>query len=102
MHRRAQSPWSLVAVLGMLCIALVLFTGVVQATHSHPAGQTDHGDCALCSTAHHTAQVVALVSLELTVQPVVPVPVDRPIDRPVTRVLIKLANRPPPAVPAVA
>jgi hypothetical protein len=102
LNTRSRSPWSPLALLGILCIALVLFTGVIQVTHSHPAGQPDHADCSLCCTAHHVVQVVALVSLELAVQPVAPVAIEHPVDLPRARVLVKLANRPPPATPAFA
>jgi hypothetical protein len=82
-------------VLAILCIALVLFTGVLQVTHSHPDGHVDP-DCSLCMTAHHVAQGVSVVTLEISSQRVARVaPKDfSPLPR--QRFVLKLANRPPP------
>jgi hypothetical protein len=84
-----------------VCVALILMAGMVQVAHSHPLGQPDH-DCSLCTTAHHVIQIVALVTLDLSSQPVValaPEPIRELPNRPF---IFKLASRPPPAVPAFA
>jgi hypothetical protein len=51
-----QSPWKL--LLALLCIALVIACGTIQAIHVHPDGDLSHADCPLCATAHVTVQVV--------------------------------------------
>ena len=52
----SQSPWKL--LLALLCIALVIACGTIQAVHVHPDGDLSHADCPLCATAHVTVQVV--------------------------------------------
>lgn len=98
--RGTRLSWG-VSVLGMLCVALVLMTGILQVTHSHPSGQADH-DCSLCVTAHHVAQVVVAVTMAVSARPVARfVPEDfTPVPR--QRFVLKLANRPPPVPPAFA
>jgi hypothetical protein len=95
--RGGRPSW--IAILGIVCIALMLFTGVVHAAHSHANGQVDQ-DCALCVTAHQAVQVVAVVAVILSSQPVVHRIVERRSPAPRQRFVLKLANRPPP-VPAV-
>jgi hypothetical protein len=85
--------------VGIVCIALVLLTGVLQVTHSHANGQIDH-DCSLCVTAHHAVQIVVAVTLVLSSQPVAHRIADQFTPLPRQRFVLKLANRPPP-VPAV-
>src|SRR5579862_4378566 len=97
----SRSQFSLVSLLGILCIALVLMSGMVQVAHSHPSGQPDH-DCSLCTTAHHVIQVVTLVTLDLSSQPVAPVASEPARDLPTPTLFFKLSSRPPPAVPAFA
>ncbi len=96
-----RSRFSLVSLLGIICIALVLMSGMVQVVHSHPSGQPDH-DCSLCTTAHHVIQIVALVTLafsSLAVTGVAPEPI---LKRPGRYFFFKLASRPPPAISAFA
>jgi hypothetical protein len=52
---KVQSSWRL--ILALLCIALVVACGTVQAVHVHPQGDISHSDCALCATAHLGVQV---------------------------------------------
>jgi hypothetical protein len=49
------SSWRL--VLALLCISLVVVSGAIQVVHVHPHGNISHSDCALCATAHLSAQV---------------------------------------------
>lgn len=98
-QRGTRTSW--VSLLGIFCIALVLLTGILQVTHVHAAGQVDH-DCSLCMTAHHVAQVVVVVTLALSSQPVARFTVDRFVPLPRQRFVLKLANRPPPAASAFA
>ncbi len=95
-RRRTTFSWG--SLLGMVCVALVLFTGVLQVTHSHPNGQPDH-DCSLCVTAHQAAQVVVVVTLAVQSHAVARLVVERFNPLPRQRFVLKLANRPPP-VPA--
>jgi len=96
--RGGVSSW--VVILGVICIALVLFTGVVHAAHFHANGQIDQ-DCALCVAAHQAVQVAALVVVILCSQPVERRTAERASPTPRQRFLLKLANRPPP-VPVFA
>ena len=50
-----RSSWRL--LVSLLCIALVVASGTVQAAHVHPQGDLSHSDCALCVTAHVSAEV---------------------------------------------
>jgi len=98
--RGPRRSW--VALLGIVCIALVLFTGILRVTHSHPNGRIDP-DCSLCMTAHTVAQVVVVVAIQITSQPVeryVTESYCAPLPR--QRFVLKLANRPPPVTPAFA
>jgi hypothetical protein len=97
--RGASVSW--VSILGIVCVALVLMTGVLQVTHSHPAGQPDH-DCSLCVSAHHVAQVVVVVTMAVSSRPVAHYVVESFTPVPRQRFVLKLANRPPPVPPAFA
>ena len=98
---RRGTPISWVSILGMVCIALVLMTGVLQVTHSHPSGQIDH-DCSLCVTAHTVAQSVVVVTLAVSSRPVARFVPESFTPAPRQRFVLKLANRPPPVPPAFA
>jgi len=52
---KVQSTWRL--LLALLCISLVIVCGTIQAVHVHPQGDISRSDCALCATAHVSAQV---------------------------------------------
>jgi len=91
---RARSTW--IALIGVVCVALVLMIGVVQAVHSHPNGRIDP-DCALCITAHQAVQVVALITLDLSSQPVEHVSPEPVLRLPNRTFFFRLDCRPPPA-----
>ena len=104
MRARTSSPrvkLSLLSLLGIVCVGLVLLTGVVQVSHSHASGQPDH-DCSLCITAHHVIQVVAVITLDPIKQRVVVLVPEFTLDRPTLFLASELSSRPPPAVPAFA
>lgn len=63
-----QSSWRL--VLALLCISLVVISGAIQVVHVHPQGNIAHSDCALCATAHVSAQVT---EMSVTLHHVAPV-----------------------------
>jgi hypothetical protein len=97
-----RGTWhSWVALLGILCIALVLATGILSVTHSHPSGQIDH-DCALCFTAHQVIQIAIFVTVLLASHPIARFTRERFNSVPRQRFLLKLANRPPPVPAAFA
>jgi hypothetical protein len=98
---RLNWQFSPLALVGMICIALVLTMSIVQVVHSHPSGQADH-DCALCVSAHQVIQVVALVILYVTSLRVVHVVSEPARHLPAPAFFFKLASRPPPAAPAFA
>jgi hypothetical protein len=93
---RARSSW--VRVLGIICVSLVLMSGIAQVAHNHASGQPDH-DCALCVTAHHVIQIVAQVSLNLSSRPVAAIAAEPTRDLPRRYFFLKLKSRPPPASP---
>jgi hypothetical protein len=96
---RARSTW--IAVVGVVCVALVLMIGVVQVVHSHPNGHIDP-DCALCITAHQAVQVVALITLDISSQPVEHVSPEPTLELPRRSFFFRLDCRPPPAESASA
>lgn len=97
----SRPQFSVASLLGIICIALVLMSGIVQVAHSHPTGLPDH-DCSLCVTAHHVIQVVALATLALSSVSIALVSPEPAHYLPVQAFVFKLASRPPPAVPAFA
>jgi len=97
-----RGTWfSWVSILGILCIALVLTTGMLAVTHSHANGQIDH-DCALCVTAHQAGQIAIVVTILVTSHRVFHFTREDFAPLPRQRFVLKLANRPPPAEPAFA
>lgn len=95
---RSRSSWPL--VLGALCVALVLMSGMIQAAHFHANGEPEHG-CALCLTAHSVAQVPAPIALHfssVSVTALAPVPNAPGLRR---SVFLRLVSRPPPALPVL-
>jgi hypothetical protein len=96
---RARSSW--IALFGIVCVALVLMIGIVQVVHSHPSGHPDP-DCALCVTAHQAVQVVALITLDVSSQPVEHIRPERTLHVPRRSFFFRLDCRPPPAESASA
>jgi hypothetical protein len=82
-------------LFGIVCIALVLMSGVVQAAHFHASGEPDH-DCTLCMAAHQVARVAPPVALTVRSVPVAKVVVPRSLTRPQPAVFFRLSSRPPP------
>ena len=98
---RLQMQFSPLALLGLVCIALVVMTGMVQVAHSHASGQPDH-DCSLCTSAHQVIHVAALVALFVSSTPVFHVILEPARIVPGSLFFFKLSSRPPPVVPAFA
>ena len=84
------------SVLGILCIALVLMSGMVQAAHFHAAGTIDH-DCALCVAAHSAAHVAPAITLYWVGAEVAVVAPARRLHMPRRAVFFQLISRPPPS-----
>jgi hypothetical protein len=91
---RTRSSW--IALLGTVCVALVLMVGIVQVVHSHPSGHPDP-DCALCVTAHQAIQVVALITLDVSTQPFEHLALEPALQLPRRSFFFRLDCRPPPA-----
>ena len=96
---RARSSW--IAPIGIACVALVLMVGIVQVVHSHPSGHPDP-DCSLCVTAHQAVQVVALITLDISSQPVEHVSPEPALQLPRRSFFFRLDCRPPPAESTIA
>ena len=93
---RLNWQFSPLALVGMICIALVLTAGMVQVAHNHALGQPDH-DCALCVSAHQVVQIVALVTLACSIIRVLSVAPEPTRRLPGSVFFYKLSSRPPPA-----
>jgi len=89
------------ALLGVVCIALLLFTGILQVTHHHADGRIDP-DCSLCMTAHQAIQVAAIVTAFVTSHSIARLTHERFDPLPRQRLVLKLAIRPPPVPAAFA
>jgi hypothetical protein len=99
---RPQSKARWTFLLGLLCLALVVFGSTVQVAHSHPGGDISHADCSLCATAHVVAQVVSSPVVFQAALAVAPVQDFAPLPRPSTLSVFALFTRPPPAVSTAA
>lgn len=88
-------------VLGSVCIALVLLSGMIQAAHFHGLAGADH-DCALCLAVHTVAQVAPPLVLPFTCHPLGAALPLRRIELPRRSVYFRLASRPPPATSSLA
>lgn len=95
---RLRLNWA--SALAILCIGLVLVSGVVQVAHSHAPGVVDH-DCALCVAAHHVAYAAPQVTLGCTSSPVARLIASRRRVRPRKAVFFRLISRPPPSASAL-
>jgi hypothetical protein len=91
--RTRHSLW---AVLGFLCCALIVFSGVVQVGHTHADGQAVQSDCALCHTAHVVVQPPIPQPLPYTVRVVARISAALQPMRPRPFSVFSLFTRPPP------
>jgi hypothetical protein len=87
-------------LFGIVCIALVLMSGMVQAAHMHAGGAADH-DCALCVAAHHVARAAPPIALHFSSRQVAAVAPVRSLHRPRRAVYFQLSSRPPPSSSAL-
>jgi len=100
MHRRQQMDarakrWRL--ILGLLCIALVIFGVTVSLAHGHEQDNVSHADCGLCAAAHVAVQLAAAPALVPVAQVFTRVETYIPEARPRTLSRFALFTRPPPA-----
>jgi hypothetical protein len=94
-NTESKSCWKL--VLALLCIALVIACGTIQAIHVHVDGNLSHADCPLCATAHVSVQIVE-PPVSLHVAPVISlVEAYLPAVPSRTLSIFALFTRPPPA-----
>ena len=93
--RRKREPY-----LGLLCIVLVVFAGLLQVTHSHLGNSPSHPDCAACVTAHASVSPASLVVLPVDLKHSTRIEVEPP--PPSLRCFFTRCFyiRPPPVVPA--
>lgn len=90
---RSRLNWT--SVLGIVCVALVLMSGMVQAAHFHADGAPDH-DCALCVAAHHVARAAAPITLNFSSLRITSLTAARTLFVPQRKVDFRLSSRPPP------
>jgi hypothetical protein len=100
-YARSRSRRSWLVVLGVLCVALLLTSSIVQVAHNHPSGQPDH-DCSLCVSAHNVIQIAPTVHLALSSLPLAAVAAEPALALPRRYFFYTLWSRPPPADPAFA
>lgn len=91
---RVRLNW--VSALGILCIGLVLVSGMAQTAHFHASGTIDH-DCALCVSAHSAAHVAPAITLHLSGVQIAAVAPARRLHMPRRAVFFRLISRPPPS-----
>ena len=97
---RRQLPWKL--ILGVLCAALVVFCGTVQAVHVHPGGDVSDAGCSLCAAAHVSIALAVPIVLSIEARRVADVPALHEAIRCSRPVASSLYIRPPPADAAFA
>ncbi len=95
---RLRLNWA--SALAILCIGLVLVSGMAQAAHFHADGAIDH-DCALCVAAHHVAHAAPQVTLVLSSLAIAVVAAGTRLVRPRKAVFFRLISRPPPSASAL-
>ena len=91
---RTHPRWRL--LLGLLCIALVVLSGTISATHTHGRDHSLHEDCGLCVAAHATIQQAAVPVLLTLTKVIIHVEPARPVRRPSLILAFDLFTRPPP------
>jgi hypothetical protein len=84
-------------ILGLLCVALLVFAGTLSVAHGHNDRAIDHPDCSLCATAHVTVQLVATLPAAPATLVFTRVEATLPPARPRTLSRFALFTRPPPA-----
>jgi hypothetical protein len=83
-------------LVGLLCVALVVCSGCIAATHTHDRGEALRTDCGLCLTAHTAVQLPNLPPTTMPVHLLTQVAPERPIRRARLQLAVDLFTRPPP------
>lgn len=91
---RFRLNWA--SALGILCIGLVLISGMAQVAHFHAGGAIDH-DCALCVAAHHVAQAAPVLHVNCISAPVAALIARTSLVQPRRALFFRLISRPPPS-----
>jgi hypothetical protein len=91
---RKDPRWKL--IVGLLCIALVVLSGTISATHTHGRDHSLHEDCGLCVAAHATVQLTTFAPLLTLTRVFTRIETARPIRRPSLILAFDLFTRPPP------
>ena len=89
-----QPRWKI--IVGLLCVALVVLSGTISATHTHGRDNTLHEDCGLCVAAHATVQVTAQPPVLSLTRVITRVETVRAVRRPALKLAFDLFTRPPP------
>jgi len=90
------TQWRL--ILGLLCIALVIFGVTVSLAHGHEQESVSHADCGLCAATHVAVQLSAAPALVPVAQVFTRVEIYIPAARPRNLARFALFTRPPPAI----
>jgi hypothetical protein len=98
--RTSQSRRKRDLFLALVCVILVIFTGVVQVAHSHGSDTLSHPDCALCASAHNTVSPSAPVTLPAALTRIARIELAAPAVAPRSLFTYSFRIRPPPVVPA--
>jgi hypothetical protein len=88
--------------VGVLCCALLVLAGIVQAGHIHRDGQAVQSDCTICHAAHVVAQPYIPQSLPRPVRIVAMISPALEAIRPKPLSVFSLFTRPPPVDAAFA
>jgi len=84
-------------LLALACVLLVVVLGTAQVAHAHSDGNQNHADCALCLTAHITAQPAFAPAPVPTTRVITAVEAVPTTTLPRTLAIFALFTRPPPA-----
>ncbi len=96
-NARAQRTGTLRSLLGLLCIALVLFAGGVELLHNHATPTASDPACSLCTLSHVVALPGAVAHAPAAVEAVAFAPLRAIALAPARAFAFSLYVRPPPA-----
>ncbi|HKR26215.1 MAG TPA: hypothetical protein VJS11_02130 [Acidobacteriaceae bacterium] len=88
-------------LLGCICIALVMLSGMIHAAHFHSLAGPDH-DCALCLAVHTVVQAAPALALHITCQAMGRATPVQAVAVPRSAVYFRLTGRAPPIISSQA
>jgi hypothetical protein len=97
---RSEQPWRI--LLAVLCVLLVVVTGIAQVAHTHSDGGATHADCALCAAAHVSVQIAYAPAAAPPIAVATPVETAPAVLLLPTLSAFALFTRPPPASSSAA